>query len=657
MFQSAQILATASAGRAARHPTLPQNDTPAEQAKRAEQIAAASAKYVWDDNVPTLEGVPLAQSVDANETPTLEWFAILIGVGIKIVRNQIAVNLSHREDPDLADTVTATAAEDSQVSEQLDAIEATLNRVVAQHGKKRDASADIAEAVGDAAAASAEYDDHLAQLKGHFEALCQLVMRTGDVSPPTPSLDNYRALFDTLPVPGFAYQFMADEAFARMRVAGPNSVLIKGISVLPENFPVTADQYAAVVNGDTLETALADGRVYLSDYAELSVLKEGEWDGLPKYITQPMALFAVPPGGASLVPVAIQCDQDSGSNPIFTPSPRAEDSWGWEMAKLVVQVADGNYHELFVHLARTHLVTEAIAIATHRHLASVHPIWALLVPHFEGTLFINNQAANSLIAGNGPIDHIFAGTIDSSQQAAVQDRLAFDFYAHMPPAELAARNVNDAKKLPDYPYRDDALLVWQAIHDWATQYVRIYYADDAAVTGDTELTAWTNTLISEGKIKGFKPITSRAQLADVCAMIIFTASAQHAAVNFPQKDLMAFGPAISGAAWQPAPTDQAGHDKPDWLRAMLPLPLAMEQLNVLTLLGSVHYRPLGDYRSNHLPYPQWFRDPQIIGAGAALPRFKAALKQVEKQIVARNQQRKYPYPYLQPSLIPTSTNI
>ena len=91
-------------------------------------------------------------------------------------------------------------------------------------------------------------------------------------------------------------------------------------------------------------------------------------------------------------------DRTPRCTPIFTPSAAADAQWGWEMAKLVVQVADGNYHELFTHLARTHLVIEAFAVATHRHLAQAHPLWALLVPHFEGTLFINDQAATSLIA-------------------------------------------------------------------------------------------------------------------------------------------------------------------------------------------------------------------------------------------------------------------
>ena len=305
------------------------------------------------------------------------------------------------------------------------------------------------------------------------------------------SIEAYRALFATLPVPGISYVFQDDSEFARLRVQGPNPMLIAAVTgALPAKFPLSEAQYQAVVNGDKLAAALADGRLFLLDYQPLDVLDPGTYEGAAKYAWQPLALFAVPPGGASLVPVAIQCGQDPTDWPIFTPSPAADRQWGWEMAKFVVQVADGNYHELFAHLARTHLVIEAFAVATHRHLAEVHPVWALLVPHFEGTLFINDQAATSLIAADGPIDHIFAGTIASSQQAAVDARLAFDFDAKMLPADLAARGVGVDSALADFPYRDDALLVWNTIHEWARQYVDLYYAHDADIVADTELSAW-----------------------------------------------------------------------------------------------------------------------------------------------------------------------
>ncbi len=640
------------------NPTLPQQDTPAEQALRAAQLTATQTVYRWTTDVPTLPGVPLATNVPKNDEPTIAWFIILIGVGLDIVRNALTVKLGGVDKSEL----DGPRAEYEAALVECDAIEASTAKIAAEHGVHTGGNI-FERLIGDVenAVAAAERDAHVALLKGYKDRLEELMKiddaeRLGSKTPR--SIEAYRALFATLPVPGISYMFQDDSSFARLRVQGPNCMLIAAVGdTLPANFPLSPAKYAAVVNGDTLTAALADGRLFLLDYKPLELIDPGTYGSLAKYAWQPMALFAIPPGGSSLVPVAIQCGQDPADYPIFTPSPVADQQWGWEMAKFVVQVADGNYHELFTHLARTHLVIEGFAVATHRHLAEVHPIWALLVPHFEGTLFINEQAATSLIAAGGPIDHIFAGTITSSQLAAVDARLAFDFHGKIPRADFAARGVGVNSALADYPYRDDALLVWDAIHEWARQYVDLYYAHDADVVADTELAAWATCLAGEAQIKGFGPVTTRAELAEICAMVMFTASAQHAAVNFPQKDIMAFAPAVTGAGWQAAPNGQRGHDKAGWLAMMPPMALALEQLNVLELLGSVHYRPLGDYRSNAFPYPLWFQDPRVTRAEGPLAWFQAALAVVEAEIAARNAERMQPYPYLQPSLIPTSINI
>jgi arachidonate 15-lipoxygenase len=451
-------------------PTLPQDDTPAQQAARIAQLAATQAIYTWTTEVPTLPGVPLATSVPKNDEPTIAWFAILIGVGIDIVRNALTVKLGGVNKGELD---TPRADYEAALAE-CDAIEASTAKIAAEHGVHSGGNI-FERLIGDVenAVAAAERDAHVALLQGYKDRLEELMKvdeeEVAGLGSKTPrSVEAYRALFATLPVPGISYTFQDDSEFARLRVQGPNNMLIAAVGdALPANFPLSAAKYSAVVNGDTLGAALADGRLFLLDYKPLEILDPGTYGGLAKYAWQPMALFAIPPGGSSLVPLAIQCGQDPIDYAIFTPSPVADKQWGWEMAKFVVAVADGNYHELFTHLARTHLVIEAFAVATHRHLAEVHPIWALLLPHFEGTLFINEQAATSLIAANGPIDHIFAGTINSSQLAAVDARLAFDFYGKMPRADFAARGVGVDSALEDYPYRDDALLVWDAIHEWA----------------------------------------------------------------------------------------------------------------------------------------------------------------------------------------------
>jgi arachidonate 15-lipoxygenase len=474
------------------------------------------------------------------------------------------------------------------------------------------------------------------------------------------SLEEYRSLFQSLPLPAIADTFMDDQSFARYRVAGPNPMLIECIQALPAKLPLTDAQFQAVMGAhDSLALALAEHRVYLLDYAELTYLAQvpGQTDGLTKYVFAPVALFAVPKGGSSLTPVVIQCGQEPALHPLFFPAQKNSPTWwGWQMAKLVVQVAECNYHELFVHLARTHLVLEAFTVAMHRNLAETHPLNVLLQPHCFGTLFINNAAANILISPGSPIDDFFGAPIERSQQAAGTDRLNFDFYANMLHADLKKRGIADPKHLPDFPWRDDALLLWEAIHTWTSNYVGVYYADDAAVLGDTELLAFSEDLILNGKLKGFKPIIDRAQLAQVLTMIIYTATAQHAAVNFPQRPLMTYAPALTGASWQDAPNKPAKHTEKQWLKMMPPIKYGMEQLNILYLLGSVHYRALGDYRANQFPYHHWFEDHEITKKEGPLAQFQDALKQVQNKINVRNTMR-ISYEFLLPSNIPNSINI
>jgi arachidonate 15-lipoxygenase len=312
---------------------------------------------------------------------------------------------------------------------------------------------------------------------------------------------------------------------------------------------------------------------------------------------------------------------------------------------------------MFVHLARTHLVTEAFCVATHRHLAVTHPLFVLLKPHFEGLLYINDQAAKGLLPPNGFIDVMFAAPIETTQAAVGKNRLAFDFYASMLPVDLQTRNMMNSNVLPDFAYRDDGLLVWNAIANWTRDYVNVYYSSDSDVINDTELTAWTNDVITNGKIGGFKAITSRQQLADVLTMIIFTASAQHAVVNFPQPEQFTYAPAVSPTAYAPAPQANVVYTQADWQKMMPPMMSAYEKVVIYHLLGAIYHGKLGQYNSAVYPHAPLFNDERVVGAGGPLQRFQNTLASIEQTIIERNKTRAYPYKYLLPSQIPNSTNI
>ncbi len=137
-------------------------------------------------------------------------------------------------------------------------------------------------------------------------------------------------------------------------------------------------------------------------------------------------------------------------------------------------------------------------------------------------------------------------------------------------------------------------------------------------------------------------------LVSAVTMLIFTASAQHAAVNFPQSDLMTYAPAIPLASYAPAPTTTTGAKEADFFAMLPPIDQAKSQLTMTYILGSVYYTTLGEYGTDY------FSDDRIQ---QPLRDFQDQLKAIESTIKSRNEQRVADYNYLRPSRIPQSINI
>lgn len=625
--------------------TLPQHDK--DLAGRAAALAAARASCpICYDIVP---GVPMAAQVPEHATPNAIWTLTVLEPLTKIIANVVANRLA------LAEGEIDTA------------FERALGRTVSFGGVLKGLSAATTELGHFLQALEPGASHKLADrvLKGqHITNHEDPTAAEAWQSPLTPhgrpkSLQCFDDLYRELAKPPVMACWQGDDWFARMRVAGQNPMLIAAVSVLPAKFPVTQAQYAVTAEaGDTLAAALAEGRLFVLDYKMVGETVQQNPKpvvGGHKYTPAPVALFGVPPDGGSLRSIAIQAGQDPARFAISTPA----DGWAWRKAKTAVQVADANYHELVCHLAQTHLIMEAAALATIRTLSDRHPLYKLLMPHFEGTLAINNSAAHSMLAPGGVIDLSFGGTLDSMIALTRKAVHEYDFHAAMPPAEFRRRGVGADSRLTDYPFRDDALLVWQAICDWAMAYVDHYYDAAPVLAADKELAAWSAALsapVEQGGISGFTPISDKAGLSLALAMIMFTASAQHASVNFTQWADMSYSPALAGALW--AEWKDGDATEQDWLDLLPPLQFGELQAEFLTLLGGVHHTHLGEYKSNLFPYLDMITDPAVVDG--PLARFQARLRAIEAEIDQQNRTlktRSAPYEYLLPSRIPASINI
>ena len=487
------------------------------------------------------------------------------------------------------------------------------------------------------------------EMKFHVSDFLTFEHRIGAKPTPAKTLKEYGELFKSFGIPPISKDFAEDHTFASMRVSGPNPVMLKRMKSFDERMPITNELFREALPDDSLDAALAEGRMYLADYAVLDGAELGNFPNGNKYLYAPLALFVITRHTKELVPVAIQCQQKPAKdNPIFTP----QDGYNWLIAKTIVETADGNVHEASTHLGRTHLLMEPFVIASYRQLADCHPLSLLLWPHFEGTLAINKAAWHHLIAVKGGVDKLMGGTIATSRKICVEGAQSVRIMNDLPPLTFAQRGVDDHEAFPNYAYRDDAMLYWNAIRKWVESYLRLYYLTDADIRDDHELQNWVRELASTrgGRVNGLPNSGSLLrveELIDVATFVIYTCSVQHAAVNFPQYDCMSYVPNMPLAGYRPAPTTRKGATEEDLIAMLPPVDMAELQMELGYILGTVRYTQLGHYPNGH------FVDGRV---SPLLQVFQNSLEAIGKTIAERNQTRR-PYETLAPVGIPQSINI
>lgn len=462
------------------------------------------------------------------------------------------------------------------------------------------------------------------------------------------SYEDFAKVFRAFGIPPIHRDCTRDDVFAEMRLAGPNPVMLQRIDAPDERFPVTENHFRETLPDDSLEAAGQEGRLYLCDYRDLDQIEDGTYP-CESIANAPLALFATHKSTGTLVPIAIQCNQTPGAhNPVMTPN----DGYNWKIAKIIVSVADGNLHEIQTHLGRTHLLMDPFAMATYRHLASNHPIGLLLRPHFVGTLHINNQAHKYLIGPKGGVEAMCSGSIESIGRAVGSALKEFSFNGAMLPAQLRSRGVDETDLLPNYPFRDDSLLYWNAIRTWVSDYVDIYYTTEQAIREDQELQNWCRELSARdgGRVPDCGQdgeLKTREYLVDFVTMIIHTCTTQHAAVNFPQFDLMSYCGAFPLTCCKKPPVSRNGATEQDYLDVFPPIELAHLQACWGHTLGTLRYTQLSRYGRSS------FRDNRVR---EPLQQFQNRIASIGDTITERNETRR-PYNILQPAGVPQSINI
>ena len=205
---------------------------------------------------------------------------------------------------------------------------------------------------------------------------------------------------------------------------------------------------------------------------------------------------------------------------------------------------------------------EAYAVATMRNLPDAHPLCRLLQPHYRYTIGINTAARLKLINKGGLIDQIFSLGENGKEAFFQRACKVYNVQGANVKDNVKKRGVDDKNLLPNYYYRDDGLLIWDAIESYVREIIGIFYKSDEDVKEDTEVQSWANDVHFhafpgyDGAPDGHgfpDKMESREDLILYCTLIMFTGSAQHAAVNFGQFDIYGFAPNAPFTLHKPPP--------------------------------------------------------------------------------------------------------
>lgn len=465
------------------------------------------------------------------------------------------------------------------------------------------------------------------------------------IKKPIDSLSKYLNLFPGSRISVDLDNWLVDEEFNEQRLSGCNPQAIERLDALPDNFVFTDQHIQALLGIDaSLAGECSSKRLYYADYHEIAHVKGGVWKGMKRTIPSPRALFWWNEAEERLQCVGIQIRRTDNAR-VYLPSDPHLD---WLIAKIAYQCADANHQELGTHFTWCHAVMAPFAIVTNRQLALNHPLHILLKPHFLFYLHDNELGRTAFLNPGGPVERMMGSTLAESLGIAANLYKEWNLMEASLPKDLAKRKMDDPGILPNYPYRDDGILVWDAVVSFVTGYITLYYKNEDDIVSDKELQAWAKELASQsgGRVVGMpSKIKSIEELIEIVSIVVWTCGPLHSMLNFSQWDYN-YTPNMPYAIYAEIPEERGSVDYETIIKIMPPFREATYQLLWNKILTSYHHNPFGHY-------PGDFDDKDVL---KIIEVFQKKLTVIEQHIISRDNSRRNSSPYFMPSRAINSIN-
>ncbi|ETV93292.1 hypothetical protein H310_12720 [Aphanomyces invadans] len=192
----------------------------------------------------------------------------------------------------------------------------------------------------------------------------------------------------------------------------------------------------------------------------------------------------------------------------------------WEYVKMCFRGSLQTKVTAVDHLLGIHVtVANYLVTASREQLAVNHPLRRLFKPFTFRTVSINFSAGRALFWPNGMLQRAYALT-NSGMKQTWEYGLSHFVYAPFPD-RVKAQQIDTFT----LPFHQDGLDYWAIVFSFVSKYIDLYFADDAAIAGDTDVVNFWTYVTSVSPVP--LPPVSKASLKDFIAQGIFLVSSMH----------------------------------------------------------------------------------------------------------------------------------
>ena len=307
---------------------------------------------------------------------------------------------------------------------------------------------------------------------------------------------------------------------------------------------------------------------------------------------------------------------------------------GWDEAKRIVNQLDARYSAFIRHLLNTHLmVGQAYSLAAYT-LPPWHPLREFMDFFTYGTAIVNHYAYDALLTANSYFLRSNFVTPDDARLMMENAARVFDFDEWLVPYDIEKRGLD---AIPNHPYVEDARTVWPAIVQVVDRHLDDLDIRDADVADDPDLTWWYITLARMLPDDKIPPLKTRDDLRDLLTALIYNNVIHEVCGN------------LSPILDSTDPADKRGIDI-EHLKAMangdaVPEPTAAS----VFLMEQASFVSSFNVTGNSLMTinaARYIDDPKLR---IAIEDLQLTLRELDKEIAARNATRTIPFEMMRPS--------